>query len=554
MRKRVAWAVVGCGLLIFMSFSMTRAGLSDDTRGGLGAESGGGAAHSLGAVATPVGEADLLIKPVSQGPRERLDAPLKIRVATLQGDPVMGCAVALWTAEERSAAGITGDSGALQLHRNSSRPAWVVAELAGFARAVRPVAAEAEQVDVILHADAALKGRVWQASPQGMPVSGAQVLAWEDGLKLGPEHWDGEGLVGKRFWKCTTDAAGRFSLRGLDPVRRYTLVAVSAGAVSRLHESVEPEGDSENLVLETLYGALIRCVTPQGAAIEVDERLAATGPSISLPPGFAAKLVNSRRIELAGAGIPLTALRSETYNNALLLFRGTDTLARVGPVTYSVGIPGFEAASMEVILPPVRDGLVEHALVCTPSGHAIGNVTFSFKRHQVMETARSPWPVGRISFQPDDPNLAPAFTYTLGELPSGALVVRGVPAGQYRVTLALEGRLCSAVGRDEKGEVWVRVDSEDGARVLFDLSGAASVDLDVVRVDGAPYEGGLVLGVSSNGQRQGTVAFLGPPYHLPAVTHGTYGWEVESPFKTAVEISIVDGASAAPVRLHESAW
>jgi len=453
-------------------------------------------------------------------PRPREDEHGAILVLTVVDEDrraLTAASVCRETEDEASPLGTTDASGRLEVPRNRIPDGWISASLGGYPPQVIPVPPEStEAAEIVLRPGGAIEGRVrW---PDGSAVGAGYIVYTVPGRTDEDTFRKAlRGCVRPDIRVARTDGNGEFRVDGLEPTSPVRVFAGGTGGWMASAVTAE-SGTTLDLEVDPMYGARVHLREDDGGALQTSRKLRGFSMSWwSVDPR--AEPCNY------GRGGTLRALIHPDWmdgvwryvgdDHRLLLFRSESRVDSVGPVYFSVSIPGY--ATKQISLYPSRlDGAVLDVNVgLHPIAEGWGRLEV-----YVDGALESSLPVGRRqsgkvlgAIKMKDIHkggvLSAAVTYPIDK----PIRIDGLPFGFYEVYFLSEigGTRVPELG----SPLFVNVGFEPAECHLL-LSGYGGVDIEVLARDGTPYEGPATFMVMSDiGEETFTgdeVQFQEPPY------------------------------------------
>lgn len=442
-----------------------------------------------------------------------------LRALDESGAPIEGARAWLQRAGAEELAGATQADGTLALEPALVREARVVVAADGFAPERRWIgAAVPARVDVALVRAVSLAGRVVLAD--GMPAgAGLRVVAWRPRVDEPGERTFARALAGDTSRPVArTDAHGAFRLDGLDPTQPVAFSAGGRGLASSAGWIVaDPLGPPVEIVVERLVAVLVRPLEPDGSDPRSRELVSVVG-GVRLPD-------DARPIYAGGLAVLAGVERRE--HDRLFAYFADGPVARLGPIETTLFFPKYEPVSVSAWAEPVDPDVVVHELVLDPADVSLG--TLAIELAGLPAAAARALPSGGalaewLTLEPRGGGAA--LTYAL----RGRRAVEDVPHGSYAARLEMHG--VETFPPPPAAAYAVDVGPR-AARVVFDLSSAAVLELRPSRADGTPYADELevelawsklgAIGPASAGYNSaGRFSFDHAPYWIVGLRARTY--------------------------------
>ena len=306
---------------------------------------------------------------------------------------------------------------------------------------------------------------------------------------------------------------GSFELSALQPGERYTLVLGGRGFVgARASWTVGAAETDRDWPVHRLYGARILLLDARGGPLRAVPGL--TGPRAGrCVPGRAGLFPVSPRSPGASlAGVDPDWLAGRDSDRRTLLFRSPRIEAAMGPFTFTLDLPGYERAELELELAAVGASLPQLDLLLEPATLDFGS----------LELQLVGW---RGPCEPFPAGLSPVTRLRLvsaqhGSVPvdlgpfdaNGRLQIEPLPCGEWRANLSDAG---DSLGRGAWSWTGTVEIGAAPARVEVDLCERSVVLVTVLNRAGLQHTGRVRIGLGSPGQRPADVwTFDGPPYRL----------------------------------------
>jgi len=327
------------------------------------------------------------------------------------------------------------DEGGLASFRLSAahaEGAAVVVRVSGRATAVRRLPGEGARRVVDLSAGADISGRVRLAGG-GSPPGGLRVVARPFmSSPTGALVFGADG-VDHRIASTMTSANGEFRVEGLTPGSRFDLDVAGVGLAAETVRRVPAGAMGLELVVQPVYGIILRFVDDQAN-------------SVARSPGLVAEGQATTAINFAGVGPPLSAesvagkllglsnCRDLVHGASEAIFAfGDGRPSRLGPIPYTSQLPGFAPRTLQLWLERIEDSVPVLDVPLRASDPHGGSATVRVRIDGSPPGARV-GPTDRSGYLRFDGGSSGVWYADVLGPPTDERVIRGVPAGNYGVS------------------------------------------------------------------------------------------------------------------------
>lgn len=454
--------------------------------------------------------------------------------------PIRGAAIHVLGDPAQELLGTTNDQGELRVATSRIAARALVVSHPSFA-VTRSQVGEAPpaRLEIRLSAHAVLSGRV--VDSEGMPVpESCWVIAWTDARSPDMEQVRAarDGSSVEDLFVRPVDAQGRFEIDGLRRGATYTVSAASEHALCvRARKGVRAPEAALELRVDWTYGVLVRLLESGGRELRTSPFLFGRGPSWQCHDD-AAKPLHSLPAE---CGVTTwgdaASERLASQHEKQLLFVAPRRVERLGPIEYSVEVPGYERAQANFSAAQMSSSVVAHVISLTPTVTNFGSVLTRFTGVvPELRTALKPDNIVGLVYLIDQRSETWSFAVRARDLDGYEL--RGVPFGTYRAWFEVRD---GAVHAPLDGRPLEIVVAEQPASFVGDLGRSGGALFDVVEGDGSKYTGALRIRVDDLAMSDTFFdGFDSAPYVLPALPPVNFR-------VTIVELPGIDAQSIEPV-------
>jgi hypothetical protein len=382
-------------------------------------------------------------------------------------------------------------------------------------------------MDVRLRRADSIRGTVRRADG-GIPDQVVRVAAQPSAARL--ELRDlalalrGEPVLGTSV--ATVESTGAFVLEGLDPKKRYEIVA-GGGAYATAGTVGAAPGDTDVVVtVVTLFAAVVRVRGDDGRPLpHSPAELDGMSFVFTLPSG--AKFAPPTACVLAGVPDDAFAIRSTTERK---FFFASDTAApSLGPMSVGVHLLGYHSAQFDLVAERWSGSVTILEIGLEPLASAFGTirVAASVNLPPVDPLPRDTAPVGRLQVTPlgtEFENAAP-FKIPIRQVSVVPMELSHVPFGRYRVSIVAENglyRFPLSFGADPELTV-----GPEPAVFEWDASELGACEISIVDADGTAFDGSLQArlvpsGASKPWEFGSWFTIARPPYVATCLPAGEY--------------------------------
>lgn len=456
---------------------------------------------------------------------------LHVRVVDQVGRPVARARVVRWDPHGWRALESTNAGGILEATIPECSGQSLAVHAEGFATAHRDLGARFP-VDLVvtMNPERSLRGRVVDTS--GAPLPGMTVVAWPSHRR--PSGRDVAESVTARaiFSQSTTDDAGRFTVRGLDPGTTHTLIAGGGGYVLVDPVAVAPSTDEGiELRLWRLHGIRLRVRAAGGGRPVLSQDVGTTGcTSFRQASHFTYRDIHPASAQAAlSPPVRDHVLEGRGYSlyDDLLLYASPDAPDRLGPIHYRFCVPGYAPAEGELWVPPVEGTDIAEAIlpleqVVPVFGPLEVRVHGVPAQDAPLHTAREPYLVVFAR------NTEVDCEYLFRAPESDSLTLDGLlPTGRTEFVLGdTEWQM------PDWSKERITLDLTDQRNVLdLDLSEFGGVEFDLYDSMGRSVRGAIrVALVDGEGYLVRRLAFRSAPYRAFGLTRGEYALTVQQSY------------------------
>lgn len=385
--------------------------------------------------------------------------------------------------------------------------------------------------------DAAIRGRAYL--PDETPCGSGFVFAWPDGLVPQAEWFRDHQETRPEHPVCVApiQSDGSFCLASLPAGKRFTLGAVARGAlcVERL-TGVSRGSTTANLRMRFTFGVAVRLEELGGRSLRTAPELFGEGPVASGPGGKL--LENPPELQALGV-LGLEAGHGTRYRWQYLAVSDTERAA-IGPLDYTVEVPGYLPAKAAVFATRLLDRLDESVVALEPRTEAWGEIAVQVSGlPQVLPFAlREDQLIGVVYLTEaeKDPIHFAVHANALG----GGDRIPGVPVGAYSAYF-------EAVDAYYQTEVQPVVVGAAQDPIRFDCSEAGTLLIDV-QEESRTHDRRFIAKIEDKDGAHFYVTFDSGPYLIPMMFAGTYR-VTEAEVPGGVCSSSVAGLEVFPGRL-----
>lgn len=488
--------------------------------------------------AVPAGSIPLLEQSPVAEPRHIVEAPgreerLMVSVVT-EGQPqraVSGAQLQLAAKKTLWFLGRTDEDGQRVVRVEPDPSALILCNADGYAPQSKPIPDRVEDgLSIALAPQGHVEGRV--VGIDGQPAAGIHVLAHLTGCDAGvPED---TGLRPRTFFQrgIVSRSDGSFAIGGLHPRASYTVVAASKGFLSQPQEHVRPGADAIEVMIQPLYGAILRFREPDGTRPKAHRDLTANGPIIGGFRKLGGRYVSPKRGDLQFAGVAKDLLATQSRDDWVMLWTIPRDQESAGAIPFYAELPGYVPVEGSLHIPRVEDAVAEYVITVSPLSERFGSARFNLTE-AVAQSGTLAVPMVTVVLQARGDvyqGRSRRLTLAMHALPQTGALIEGIPAGWYRVSIEAHHGLWRTVGWSGNGHQDIEI-SDRETDVLFSTDDAGAVRVQVHEMAGDEYAGAAVLELSptyANGAPV-QIPFERGPFVVPLLPPGTYEVSVRWP-------------------------
>lgn len=445
--------------------------------------------------------------------------------ARIMGQPAGGAVVALGDTDARGFLQVEVSQATIWTFSGRREPGWLAREVIWVPDGT---ASGSGAVTLGFEPARRLQGRVLWAS--GRPVNEPVVVyAWPDGEAPPAELIANRGDVHPPAASALTRPDGTFEIGGIPLIGPLSVVPAADGCFFSEHRNpVAAVGDAPvTLVIERLFGAIVELRASNGG--ELRAPIGSYGPSgaqlAPLGAGLRVRGGDFDGLALAIAGLDLPVLDLDGWRRRLVLAAGPELDHQVGPVSFSVEIPGHLPMEIDLDLQRLDLNLREIVLGLSPNHAGFGSL--------IVELSGGEWLLAETGLL--TPTVVLRLTDAMGHeigvplrpsAPGDLLRVEDLPLGSY------SARLVHVPDMSVLGEqLSVTLGTRGPSRIAFDASDRGSLVVDLQLASGRDLAGPAALVVAPSGRLAQAMhlAFAGPPFRVPGLIAGDYTVRVERP-------------------------
>lgn len=458
-------------------------------------------------------------------------ANLQVWVTNIGDEPIANAEVFAWSGTEAALLGRSDPEGRVRVLARSDLELLIV-RAGGYQTErvdLRDPTSTAMEVHIRLREGGRLMGRVrWV---DGSPLAGARVLAWRAGYRpsLDEVRIIREGVPPRR--ECAlaeTDPDGSFEMYALTPEAVYEVTAASAGGICVKREQAKPGGVVE-LALTPAYAArvtarednngfrldpLLICLSQWSYEGDDDYEFVPTKKAL-----IELQLVVTKPVQGESTGF-----------TEIAVLTGRDRKDRVGPIIYTVEVPGLEPVWTSFDALAVAPSIPEYILGVEGTGICRGTLQLN---------------VIGAALQPEDERtygelkLEDALQRTVsvrvtGEACHRPVSIEGLPCGEYQARLHFQDWKSVHPPLD-LAPATVKITPEREARLDLDLQGLGAAEIRLSDGFGKPYLGSARFFLTQERETGGRLPYIGSwchfeeaPYTLPALPPGLYNLKIDA--------------------------
>lgn len=362
------------------------------------------------------------------------------------------------------------------------------------------------------------------SGPLNVP-SGTRVLAWPSNSALEVEDIAPSECLGPYIRTAITDVAGAFVLEGLDPETRYSVCASGPGLLTTQYAvAVSPE-DSPRLKIcvDQMFGHIVRLADQGGHPLQAPP--GSYGPKgakfLLDPQENDAAFVFPTVLEQRLAGIDPSAMGLDDWSQRLLLYIGSPTREEISLLRFTADLPGYEFVDVTFSAKRLDLGLQETRVVVLPVASSFGTVYVRVASAQgSLHSQGQRGPAGIVTMYSVD---GATFDYPLKDIRADVYRLDGVPAGAYRVGVALSNGFVNEEAYCPDG--LAQVDQAHSPIVDVDLSLLGGINCLITDPGGKSYDSRATFRVEPRNTPYSSghpVHFDCGPYELRGFPSGEY--------------------------------
>ena len=376
--------------------------------------------------------------------------------------------------------------------------------------------------------DRRLRGLV--TDPAGNPVAHAMVLAWpDDRMPSGTDlrsvlTGEGDGPGDVELAESNED--GRFVMEPPSEGSRHTLTAITSVGFCLEHARGVSPGAKVTLVASPVYAAGVQCRDVLGAIPRSDPNL------WGAPTGWGSDCSDLRTMDEwqrhpeLGAFVPTDGLPSgRTRYDALYLFSSDRIADRLGPVYFTIAVPGYEeirVAREAVSIGTFGDAFQVVRLERTAEHWFDLEVTLEGSWLNLCPQPSSYRDRTVVVVDLHDTMAGRVLRYPVKEPLTGRFVIEGIPSSVYACVLRFKDSSARMPSRELAQEVDLRFGNQ---RIALGGDGLGGIHV-LAFGDAHEYSGRLRLSLRSASGQECQRTFSGPPYTFHGVVPGEYAIRV----------------------------
>jgi len=324
----------------------------------------------------------------------------------------------------------------------------------------------------------------------------------------------------------TSEANGRFLIGGLRKGRRYAITAGGKGLVSvregRSQDRTVVAGTPETikLVVAPLYAVAIRVTEKSGERLATSEYLSFAPTLSGMAEAGLRVYFEGNSLELSGVFIP-AEFRRRAVDRNFWLFTANSVESRLGPLTFETQAPGYDRMQTMVWAARMTPSelVVQEVRLQRRAGVGFGDL-----RVVLPEAMAQPdlprQRLGLLYLTPSGWSLG-GDAYLMGQirLPAAMVAFRGIPAGEYEVSLVQSlARLAEPAPR-----ITVRTGAEVEWRIHLEPWGSLEIDPQIGS-PGQRFNPVLNVDVRFGNKYRASLAYRlrRRPYRIVGITPGSY--------------------------------
>ena len=443
-----------------------------------------------------------------------------------------------------------------------NRAAQIKVSHPGYATLDRHYVSLPSVIEFVLLPDEAIEGTVVM-DQKGSPAPGVDIVAWpfdhpEECTQRVLQVAGGKPTEGH----AVSDDAGHFRVNGLPSGQRFSLIAGGNGMISDAPVRFVWAGKTGvKLRVWPAYGVHVRYQEQSGAPIQVkigEYSMGATSFHLDRAEGRIVLGLDSTK---ALAGVPVQYCRNMANpepDGYMFIALAEEWKPKVGPITYTLNVPGYASRPVYVDALPLRNGVAEEAVSLVPIVSEWGTVQLTMRGMQAQPLTEQD--SGRYLGSLRLSSKSQVVDYDVRVGLDGRPRPLRVPQGDYVASF----ENFPLIAWPAKGVVPLHVGTETTA-LDVDLGESGSLELRFVSQDGSEYAGAAALDIThfvinEDGSHavggSGTCVVSPPEYRLAPMAVGAYRIRVLSPATFELEtpeecnVEIVSGRSTI-IRLKE---
>lgn len=334
---------------------------------------------------------------------------------------------------------------------------------------------------------------------------------------LGAAHEDPRVLVAQ------VEPSGEFCLVGAAPGSRYRLLAGATGwACTEPRQGVLAGTQDVTLEMGRVFALEVVLLDSDGGLPRTTERLSAP-LGVRWPIGAGGGLPLSPEPWIHRmAGVPEHGAGSDLPHLRRLWFTGPAHRAHLGPIAFSVHIPGY-APTQASLLPAPFDGssVPRQEVRLDPIGGEWGELEVILMGDSpVFDSGPTEEPTAQVRLRAGADTHA-AWTLSLHDLGGRDGESFGVPFGEYH--WSFEAGPGNAWSYPENGGTGHVVVGPEPARIEIHPPPMGALQVDIAGPDGVSHQGEALIRITREGERRlRHVKFLAPPYVLNGLPVGKW--------------------------------